>query len=392
MKMPTVNGLLAAVDRNRMIEFAKAITRLHQPDGREGPRAYAMAEMMQHPRLEIHVDPVMPGRPNVIVRLRGNSDAPGLMLNAHIDANYLRAGWSHDPLDPWQDGKKLYGGAISDMLGGVATMMEVMVSAAALPPLPGDLVFLANMYHDSNGLGTKYALASDSDWPIYGINGEPTSMSILTTHGGCVKFEVEFTGKTAHISRLGAGVDALSAASKACTAISHLQWTHVASSDLPQLPRVLIGMLNAGSAAATVADNALLSGDIRTVPSQSWESVRADLVRAVAACCPPEITTKVKCLVRQRSFIGPKSGVLMDALSAGHQQVRGHPVQVNVDTAAQTFVTDAVDMAVGGVETLIYGPGAWHYAPDEYIDIDEMVDAARVYLATAANLMNVKHW
>lgn len=50
MKMPTVNGLLAAVDRNRMIEFAKAITRLHQPDGREGPRAYAMAEMMQHPR------------------------------------------------------------------------------------------------------------------------------------------------------------------------------------------------------------------------------------------------------------------------------------------------------------------------------------------------------
>ena len=51
------------------------------------------------------------------------------------------------------------------MLGGDASMMEAMVAAASLPPLPGDLVFLANMYHDSNGLGTKYALASDDDWP-----------------------------------------------------------------------------------------------------------------------------------------------------------------------------------------------------------------------------------
>ena len=65
------------------------------------------------------------------------------------------------------------------------------------------------------------------------------------------------------------------------------------------------------------------------------------------------------------------------------------PVEVNVDSAAQSFVTDAVDMAQAGIETLVYGPAAWHYAPDEYIDIDEMTDAARVYLATAARLMGL---
>ena len=62
---------------------------------------------------------------------------------------------------------------------------------------------------------------------------------------------------------------------------------------------------------------------------------------------------------------------------------------VDVDTAAQCFVTDAVDMAQAGIETLIYGPAAWHYEPDESIDIDEMADAARVYLATAASLMGL---
>lgn len=389
MSAPTIAQLLAAVDRDRTILFAKEITRLSVPDGREGPRAYRMAELMAHPRLDIHVDPVLPGRPNVIVRLRGTGDAPGLLLNGHIDAGYVETGWRHDPLDPWEEDGKIYGGAISDMLGGDASMMEAMLAAASLPPLPGDLVFLANMYHDSNGLGTKYALAADDDWPQYGINGEPTSMSILSVHGGCVKFQVEFTGRVAHVSRSEEGVDALAAAAAVYARVQNLDWTHQPFAELDQLPRVQVGMLQGGFAAAAVAPSASFAGDIRTVPSQSWHTVRADLERAVADACPPDVTAKVGCIVRQRSFHGPKSGPLMDALSAAHLRVRGTPVEVNVDTAAQCFVTDAVDMAQAGIESLVYGPAAWHYEPDEYIDIAEMVDAAKVYLATAGILMGL---
>jgi len=47
-----------------------------------------------------------------------------------------------------------------------------------------------------------------------------------------------------------------------------------------------------------------------------------------------------------------------------------------------------VDMAAAGIESVIYGPAAWHYQPDEYIDIDEMTNAARVYLAAALHLMS----
>jgi acetylornithine deacetylase len=348
-----------------------------------------MAELMEHPRLDIHVDPVLPGRPNVIVRLRGTGDGQSLLLNGHIDAGFVDGGWRHDPLDPWQEGDKLYGGAISDMLGGDASMMEALVAAASLPPLPGDLVFLANMYHDSNGLGTKYALASEGGWPAYGINGEPTSMSILTVHGGCVKFQVELTGRVAHVSRSEEGIDALAAAAAVYQGIRELQWTHEPYPDLSQLPRVLVGTLQAGFAPAAVADRALLSGDIRIVPSQSWATVRDDIQRVLAERCPSDVTARIHCLVRQRAFEGPKSGVLIDALSAAHQRVRGEPVAVNVDTAAQCFVTDAVDMAQAGIETLIYGPAAWHYEPDEFISIDEMTDAARVYLATAGRLMGL---
>ncbi len=387
--MPTLEQLLAAVRTDRVTDAATRITAAPQPEGREGPKAQVVAELLAHPRIDVHVDPAMPGRPNVVARLRGTGQGPGLLLNGHIDAGYVGSGWSHDPLDPWVADGKLYGGAISDMLGGVASMVEAMRAAADLDPLPGDLVLLANMYHDSNGLGTKYALASDDDWPMYGINGEPTSSSILTTHGGCVKFQVRFTGRVAHISRADEGADALAAAASAYQALREIDWSHEPDPDLPQLPRMLLGVLKAGFAPAAVADEALLQGDIRIVPSQSWATVRADIERVLDATLPEGVTAQVDCLVRQRAFVGPQHGVLMDALAAAHERVHGTPVDIDIDAAAQTFVTDAVDMAQAGIETLVYGPAAWHYAPDEYIDIQEMAAAARVYLATAANLMGV---
>jgi acetylornithine deacetylase/succinyl-diaminopimelate desuccinylase-like protein len=331
---------------------------------------------------------VLPGRPNVIARIKGSrAGAPGLLLNAHLDAGFVEGGWRHDPTDPWQEENRLYGGAISDMLGGLASMMETMLAAAEAGGLPGELALIANMYHDSNGLGTKYALASEGNWPRYGINGEPTQNGILTTHGGCVKFQIDFTGHIAHVSRSEEGRDALEAAVEVHRALRSTQWTAEPDADLSAHPRFVVGTFTSGIAPGAVAPQATLKGDIRTVPSQTWQSIRGDLERVVAATVGKDIATKVRCLVRQRAFVGPKSGALFDALRAGHRDIYGSDPAVNAEKAAQSFVTDAVDMAHAGVETLIYGPGSWHYEPDEYIDIDEMTQAARVYLATAARLM-----
>jgi acetylornithine deacetylase/succinyl-diaminopimelate desuccinylase-like protein len=385
----SLRDALAAVQTERTIEYAKAVTAAHQPDGTEGVRAEVVADLLAHPRIDIHVDPALPARPNVIARVRGNGSGRGLLLNAHLDAGYVADGWSHDPADTWQVGRRLYGGAISDMLGGLASMMETLRVAADLAPLPGDLVLLANMYHDSNGLGTKYALASEDGWPRFGINGEPTSNGILTTHGGCVKFQIDFRGHIAHVSRSEEGRDALSAAVDVYQALRSVDFTHEPDADLAAHPRFVVGVLQAGTAPGAVPDGATLKGDIRTVPSMSWQTVRADLERVIGETVDKDIGTAVRCIVRQRAFVGPKTGILFDALSAGHRDVYGEKPAVNAEKAAQSFVTDAVDMAHAGIETLIYGPGSWHFEPDEFIDVDEMTKAAQVYLATAYRLMGI---
>jgi acetylornithine deacetylase/succinyl-diaminopimelate desuccinylase-like protein len=388
--MTSLTDALATIRTERVIEFATAVTRAREPEGKEGERAEVVADLLSHPRVDIHVDPVLPGRPNVIARVRGTGRGPGLLLNAHLDAGYVPTGWKQDPHDPWQEGRRLYGGAISDMLGGLASMMATIEAAASIDPLPGDVVLLANMYHDSNGLGTKYALASDDGWPAYGINGEPTGSGILTTHGGCVKFQVDFSGRIAHVSRSEDGIDALSAAVDVYQALRTFEFSHTPDPDLSAHPRFVVGIVQAGTAPAAVAESAVLKGDLRTVPGMDWSTVRADLEGIVKQVVPNNVTARVRCIVRQRPFVGPRSGLLFDALSAAHRDLYGVNPPVNAEVAAQSFVTDAVDMAQAGIETLVYGPGNWYYRPDEFIDVDEMTRAAQVYLASAYHLAGVR--
>jgi len=131
----------------------------------------------------------------------------------------------------------------------------------------------------------------------------------------------------------------------------------------------------------------VLRGDLRTVPGMTWASVRADLEGVLRHACPPGVTARIQCLVRQQPFIGPTGGALIDALRTAHRLVRQEELRTNVDQGCQAFVTDAVDMQAAGIESVVYGPAEWHYAPDEFIDVAEMADAARVYLAAAILLM-----
>jgi acetylornithine deacetylase/succinyl-diaminopimelate desuccinylase-like protein len=242
------------------------------------------------------------------------------------------------------------------------------------------------MHHDTIGLGVKYALASGDPWPRYGICGEPSSLEIHTANGGALKFEAEFRGRFAHISRLEGAADALAAAVDFARSLRDVELEHEPHPRLPDLPRLLVGRLDGGFAPGAVADHAVVAGDIRTVPGMERAGVRDRLQAIADASCPEGVRARVHFSARQRPFIGPDRGELVDALSAAHARIRGSAPTITSRLPGQAFVTDAADMQALGVETLVYGPCDWHYVPDESVAVDELVDAARVYLATALAL------
>lgn len=377
---------LNLISTERVVELASTLCALRTSDSELAIAEY-IADTLAHNRdIDVHIEDVVAGRPNVIATVKGGDRAP-LVLNGHTDASIPSTGWERDPSEPWISGGRLFGGGVSDMLGAVAAMVAAVEAAPEVPHgLPGDLILHAVMHHDTIGLGAKYALAAEGPREGFGICGEPSSLAIHTANGGAMKFEVVIEGTTAHISRREDGVDALAMAVEVYQRLNEATFDHEPCNQLPDLPRLLVGMMEAGVAPAAVADRAVLRGDLRTVPGMERSSVRRSIESLVESLAGEGISHRVRLTAVQRPFLGATSGPLVDAISAAHATHRGQRPKITNDLPGQAFVTDAADMAAAGLETVVYGVGDWRYAPNESVAIDELVDSARVYLDVAANL------
>lgn len=383
--MAGIDQAIAAIDTDRVTELATKFCAIPSPGGAEGAVAEAIAETLDQPGIEVHIEQVVAGRPNVIATVKGTGSRPPLVLNGHTDAGVHMRGWSHDPFDPWIDNGRIYAGGITDMKGAVAAMAAA-TEAAARMPLPGDLIFQAVMHHDGSGLGTKYALASEGPREGYAICGEPSGLTIHTANGGALKFEVLLSGRSAHISRAEEGIDTLPVAVAVYQRIAGHTFAHTPHPQMPDLPRLLIGQLSGGEAPAAVADTSVVRGDLRVVPGMDRQSVRAEICAIVEQVRPPDVRARVRITTAHQPFIGVTDGPLVDTLVAAHTAVRGAAPRITHELPGQAFVTDAASLAEAGLDTVVYGASQWHFAPDEYVEIDELADSARVYLAVAATL------
>ena len=376
-----------AIDTRRVVELARALCSVRSDDPQaEGPRAEIIADALECAGVDVHIADVVEGRPNVIARVPGEGRRAPLVLQGHIDAGVYPTGWTHDPHDPWEDGNRVYGGGITDMLGAVAAMVAAVEAAPAFGPLPGDLILHATMYHDGMGLGSKYALMTEGPTEGYGICGEPSDLNIHTGNGGAFKFEITLTGSPAHVSRAESAVDTLRPATAVYQKLVDHEFAHRPEPRLPDLPRLLIGELKAGSSPAAVAESATIRGDLRYVPGMDRTTVRQEIVDIVDSLVPDDVGRRIRIIGMHQPFLGATSGPLVDAISAAQSAIVGHPPRVTNELPGQAFVTDAADLVAAGLETVVYGVGAWYYAADEWVWIDHLAGSARVYLAVAAML------
>jgi len=391
-----VRAALGAIDDQSTIEITRQLARVPAPLGEEGPLAAVVAELLDRPGIDVHVQAVTPGRPNVIATVRGlggagGEGALGLLLNAHLDAA-VAPGGARDPYQAAVEGNRLYAGGITDMKGPLAAMIAALRAAAALPtPPPGDFVLQAVMAHNPTGVGTKFALASEQPFRGVAIAGQGSSLRLRTESGGAIKWEVAFEGRAAHVSIKEQGADALAAARRVADALDDFAFSHSPHERLPGLPRFVVGELIAGGRAGVpallpgsgVPDLATIRGDVRTVPGMTRWTVRADLDELLARVGTGDVRVRTRIVSEVHPFIGEREGPLIRALSEAHELVRGAPPEFAAGLGQLAFVTDAPDLARVGLPTVGYGPGPWRYEPDEWIELDELLDAPRIYLATA---------
>ena len=157
---------------------------------------------------------VDPAKPNLLVRLGGESDRT-LLYNGHLDTvPFDPDAWTYDPLGERVD-DRVYGRGATDMKGAVASMLfAIRAFAATDTEPPVDLSFAFVSDEEVGGDAGLPALLEagrlDADACVI---GEPTCEagrhSVTVADRGSIWLTLEATGEGAHGSRPMLGVNAV---------------------------------------------------------------------------------------------------------------------------------------------------------------------------------------
>jgi acetylornithine deacetylase len=219
------------------------------------------------------------------------------------------------------------------------------------------------------------------------IIGEPTGLAVCPVHKGQVCWRVTVHGTAAHSSRPELGTNAIVHMTRV---IDALQAYGTAIASRPAHPlcgtgSVNPGVISGGTIASTVPDRCVLEFDRRVLPGEDRAAVEAEIRQvlddiATAHGIRYELSTPtLDCPALDTPLDAPVVQALLDA----HAAVRGTRPTPTAFPAA----TDAPHL---GGAAVICGPGdlALAHTVHESVAIDEVVDAAELYLHAVRTLLS----
>jgi acetylornithine deacetylase/succinyl-diaminopimelate desuccinylase-like protein len=388
-----VAAVADAVDEAALVELTSELAQFpsHIPD--EGELGVFLHEKLLGFGCfdEVRLQPVVPGRFNVIATLRGRGGGRNLLLNGHTDVPLPTGRWARDPYSGAVEDGVVHGVGLTDMKGAIASMAHAgLALAESSVDRRGDLVFSAVIHHNVCGLGTRFFLSS-WDRPLHAaINGEPTDLHIQVAHGGAWQFQLTTRGKAAHLSRHG--VNAISKMVRLVDALHVDRLTYDPDRMLEGLPRIVVGMIEGGIGPSRTAEKCVARGDVRLGPGMSEDSLRADFAAVVAElqAADPELIAEIDGLSYQRPFAVDRDHEIVALVADAHAAATGSgsPPPIDDGLPVSSYVTDSSDLVKAGIPTAIYGPGDWRGEPDETIAVADLVTAARTYAAAAARFLS----
>jgi acetylornithine deacetylase/succinyl-diaminopimelate desuccinylase len=389
------HDIFEAIDRTAPIDLLAALVQSPSHPGvadQETGVAEALAGFLEQGGLRPELVEVVPGRPNLMCTLEGGTPGPHLVLCGHTDTVPLNQGDpGHGFSGAVRDGR-LFGRGAVDMKGAVAAMAAALVGLRRTGTLAAGRVTLAAVIDEEiESLGAEHLI--NSGFTADGaIVGEPTLNRICIGHKGLEWLEIVFTGKAAHGGTPTAGINAIDAAA------SFVQ--RVRTGLLPEFatrtdallgpPTLNFGTVRGGDQPSTVAASCVLTADRRSLPGETYESMRAELESVLAAVEAemPGLRTELRRLpggmatLEHVALKTAPSEAVVEAVTAARRRVCGRAGELG---AFPAWTDGALLSAFAGIPTLILGPGdlAVAHSPEESVEIAQVIEAARIYALTA---------
>jgi acetylornithine deacetylase/succinyl-diaminopimelate desuccinylase-like protein len=349
------------------------------PDGSgEGELARFMAGWLDGLGVDVTLEDVEPGRPNLLARLPGTGGGPTLCLNAHSDTVGF-ANWRDRALEPRREGDRLYGLGAADDKGCCALALLVLRElATSTDRLGGDLLVACTVDEEGVSIGTEDLVRRHR--MDAAIVLEPDALPrLVVEHQGFGWIDVIVHGRPAHGSAPEEGVDAIVHMAEVVRRLDRLDREVFTPKPDPLNGRTVFhtGTIEGGTDYATYPSRCVLGIEIGTQPGEHLSDRVRDIETIFAEVreVHPSFRGEVEVKLDREPFRAEGHEALQTALDAAATDVLGRPLEpVGLNAWADSGL-----MQGAGIPTLMFGPlGANFHAPDEWISITETVQAVAI--------------
>ncbi len=379
------------LNRAEQDELVSLLQRLIQfptedPPGREIDMARFLCETLEGWGIPAEIDEFMPGRANVIGRVRGDGGQPGLIFSAHIDTMTVGTRpWIHDPFGGEVEDGKLYGRGASDMKSGMAAMMIAAKRLASEDrSFSGDLILAFTAGESSNCLGARRMIETGQLVDAGAIIvSEPSSLQLLVAEAGTWWVKAIAQGEPGHGSGVQAGTKGSSnAILKLVDFIQKLQTFSFDVSSHPLLgqPTVSVGLISGGTAVNQTPDHAECAIDIRFLPEMNV----AEMLAKLQAFAGDDIAFETIDL--KPAIEIPAEHPLVKLCTKVCREQLGSAVL----PGGVFYYSDAVIFTPAlNIPRVILGPGELGLSGsrDEYVEIEKLVKSAEIFQQIAMDYL-----
>lgn len=350
--------------------------------GEVGVAAF-LAEQFAAAGIEHHVQPVEPGRDNIIGVLPGRDRSRRVVLEAHMDT----VGVGDMTVAPFaaavHDGF-LYGRGSCDTKGGLAAMLAAVLDLHASGQPPACDVWLAAVADEEHAyrgvLALVDGLATAGGTTTAAIVAEPTSLRIVSATKGVLRFCVRLKGRAAHSSKPWLGASAITAAAEVVLALDRLHGELANATSHPLLGPATgsVGQIHGGVQVNIVPEACELSVDRRLLPGERPEDVLADYRRLIeTTLTASQVTASLEPLLIDETLETASDDAVVTTAAAVSRHLGLEPTAVGVP-----YGSDASKLSRrAGVPSIVFGPGSIDkaHAADESVPLEEVATAAAFY-------------
>jgi len=358
-------------------------------------------------RRELDIEPIIcevaPNRENIILTIDSGHPGPCLMIEGHMDvvSEGDKAAWKYDPFGAEIVDGRIYGRGSCDMKAGDAIALLIAKSFRRTDqPWIGKLRLGIVCDEEGMMIGIKHLIkngyADDVDACLI---PEPEENNLCISMKGAIRAIVRVKGKMAHGAMPLAGINPNTRLARIILAFEEYEKQEKIRCGvdpylgLPSITFTVIQSPPAGSPAQlnVMPGEAIAYVDIRTTPAQNHDAVKTKLQSILdeLSGSDPDFKAELE-FIEDRPVVSISKDEPIAAISAqAYKDVTGKdPIWNGVPGATDgTFLS-----AWKNIPCIVNGPGPRHipHQIDEYVEIDEAYECAKIYALTASRFLASK--